>query len=60
MCIRDRFYRANNQNSQSQDGVGLGLAIAKHVALTHHGNITLWSMPGQGTTVSFALPIANK
>lgn len=58
--IFERFYRANNQNSQSQDGVGLGLAIAKHVALTHHGNITLWSMPGQGTTVSFALPIANK
>lgn len=54
--IFERFYRANNQNAKSQDGVGLGLAIAKHVALTHRGNITLWSRPGQGTTVSFALP----
>ena len=54
--IFERFYRANNQNTKSQDGVGLGLAIAKHVALTHRGNITLWSRPGQGTTVSFALP----
>lgn len=57
--IFERFYRAQNQNNKSQDGVGLGLAIAKHVALTHHGNITLWSRPGQGTTVSFAVPIAN-
>lgn len=57
--IFERFYRAHNQNSQSQDGVGLGLAIAKHVVLTHHGNITLWSRPRQGTTVSFALPVVN-
>ncbi len=57
--IFERFYRANNQNNRSLDGVGLGLAIAKHVALTHHGNITLWSRPGQGTTVSFALPTAD-
>lgn len=57
--IFERFYRANNQNNRSLDGVGLALAIAKHVALTHHGNITLWSRPGQGTTVSFALPTAD-
>lgn len=55
--VFERFYRAHNQNNRSQDGVGLGLAIAKHVALTHRGNITLWSRPGQGTTVSFALPL---
>ena len=55
--VFERFYRAHNQNNRSQDGVGLGLAIAKHVALTHRGNITLWSKLGQGTTVSFALPL---
>lgn len=57
--IFERFYRSSNQNDSSQDGVGLGLAIAKHVALTHHGSITLWSRPGQGTTVNFAIPLAN-
>ncbi|MDK7192738.1 ATP-binding protein [Bifidobacterium sp. UMB1197] len=56
--IFERFYRSSNQNDSSQDGVGLGLAIAKHVALTHHGSITLWSRPGQGTTVNFAIPLA--
>ena len=39
--------------------IGLGLAIAKHVALTHHGSITLWSRPGQGTTVNFAIPLSR-
>ncbi len=57
--IFERFYRSSNQNDSSQDGVGLGLAIAKHVALTHHGSITLWSRPWQGTTVNFAIPFAN-
>ncbi len=57
--IFERFYRSSNQNDFSKDGVGLGLAIAKHVALTHHGSITLWSRPGQGTTVNFAIPLAK-
>ena len=37
----------------------VGLAIAKHVALTHHGSITLWSRPGKGTTVNFAIPLSR-
>lgn len=57
--IFERFYRSSNQNDFSKDGVGLGLAIAKHVALTHHGSITLWSRPGKGTTVNFAIPLAK-
>lgn len=57
--IFERFYRSSNQNDFSKDGVGLGLAIAKHVALMHHGSITLWSRPGQGTTVNFAIPLAK-
>lgn len=57
--IFERFYRSSNQNDFSKDGVGLGLAIAKHVALTHHCSITLWSRPGQGTTVNFAIPLAK-
>lgn len=56
--IFERFYRADNQNEHSASGVGLGLSIAKHVALTHHGSITLWSRPAKGTTLSFALPLA--
>lgn len=57
--IFERFYRSHNQSEKTAQGVGLGLAIAKHVALTHHGSITLWSRPGKGTTVNFALPLID-
>jgi signal transduction histidine kinase len=37
----------------------LGLAIVKHVALTHNGSVTLWSAPKQGSTFSLLLPLAR-
>ena len=57
--IFERFYRGSNQNSRTQEGIGLGLAIVKHVALTHHGSAAVWSSPGQGSTFSLTLPIAQ-
>lgn len=56
--IFERFYRGGNQNERSGEGIGLGLAIVKHVALTHHGNATVWSSPGQGSTFNLILPAA--
>lgn len=57
--IFERFYRGAKQNDATQDGVGLGLAIVKHVALTHHGEVSVWSAPGQGSTFTLALPLAK-
>lgn len=57
--IFERFYRGTNQNERTDDGVGLGLAIVKHVALTHHGGVSVWSRPGQGSTFSLVLPLAG-
>lgn len=57
--IFERFYRGSNQTMRSRGGIGLGLAIVKHVALTHHGNVTVWSAPGSGSTFTFSLPIAQ-
>lgn len=56
--IFERFFRGSNQNERTGDGVGLGLAIVKHVALTHHGSVSVWSRPGQGTTFTLLLPRA--
>lgn len=56
--VFERFYRGSHQNEHTADGVGLGLAIVKHVALTHHGTVSLWSVPGQGSTFSLILPTA--
>ena len=55
--IFERFYRGVEQSNRTADGVGLGLAIVKHVALTHHGDVTVWSAPGQGSTFSLTLPV---
>lgn len=58
--IFERFYRADNQNDQTAIGIGLGLSIVKHVALTHHGSVTVWSAPRQGSTFSLILPLADQ
>jgi signal transduction histidine kinase len=57
--IFERFYRGADQNRRTTDGVGLGLAIVKHVALTHHGDVSVWSAAGRGSTFSLTLPLAK-
>ena len=57
--IFERFYRGADQKGRKVDGVGLGLAIVKHVALTHHGSVSVWSAPGQGSTFAMTLPLAR-
>lgn len=57
--IFERFYRGSAQTDRTADGVGLGLAIVKHVALTHHGDVSVWSAPGQGSTFTLTLPLAH-
>ncbi|MBI3437898.1 MAG: heavy metal sensor histidine kinase [Proteobacteria bacterium] len=47
--VFDRFYRSNPR--QSNEGVGLGLAIAKSILDLHGGSIALKSGVGEGTTV---------
>ena len=51
----DRFYRLDRSRSSSTGGAGLGLAIAREIALRHNGDITMTSSPGAGTVVSIRL-----
>jgi two-component system sensor histidine kinase VicK len=52
--IFERFYRADE--SRSSNGFGLGLAIARDVALEHGGTIFVESETGQGTTFVVRFP----
>lgn len=51
--IFERFYRGRN----GKRSTGLGLSIVKWIVEEHHGDITVKSEPGQGTTFTIRLPI---
>ena len=57
--VFDRFYRADKSRARQTGGAGLGLAIAKQLVVAHGGSISVESAPGQGTTFTFTLPIAQ-
>ncbi len=52
--IFERFYRCDQ--SRSQAGIGLGLSLARAVARAHGGDITVVSIPDQGSTFTVTLP----
>jgi len=51
------FEQVEGQHSKTTQGTGLGLALTKSLIELHGGALLMESQPGQGTTVSFDLPI---
>ena len=54
--VFERFYRVDRSRSSAM-GSGLGLAVVRHVAQQHEGEVTLQSEEGAGSTFSIRLPI---
>jgi two-component system, OmpR family, sensor histidine kinase BaeS len=57
--IFERFYRVDAARDRRDGGTGLGLAIARALIHAQGGNIRAQSVEGQGTTVTFGLPISR-
>jgi len=58
--VFDRFFRGDPAHSQTVDGCGLGLSIAKWIVSAHHGTIQIESTPGKLTIVTVRLPLGTK
>ena len=54
--LTERFYRVDKSRSRETQGTGLGLAIVKHVLLRHRAQLTIHSVPGQGSCFTVAFP----
>jgi two-component system phosphate regulon sensor histidine kinase PhoR len=57
--IFDQFYRGSEHAVRKVRGSGIGLAITKHVAEMHGGEVLVESEPGKGSTFTLRIPIRD-
>ncbi|MEU1041630.1 HAMP domain-containing sensor histidine kinase [Streptomyces sp. NPDC005551] len=57
--IFERFVRLDDARSRDDGGAGLGLAIARDVALRHGGTLTVRAAPGGGALFELRLPVGR-
>ena len=54
--IFERFYRVDRGRGRDTGGTGIGLAIVRHVASNHGGEVLVESAEGTGSTFTLRLP----
>jgi two-component system phosphate regulon sensor histidine kinase PhoR len=57
--VFDKYYRVRTGNVHNVKGFGIGLSYVKLMTEAMDGSIAITSEPGQGTTATLTLPIAN-
>ena len=51
-----RFHRVEGARGRTQEGTGIGLALVHELVKIHHGNISVTSEEGSGSTFTVTLP----
>jgi signal transduction histidine kinase len=57
--IFQKFFRSEEAAIRDAPGTGLGLNITRHLVEMQGGHIWFESLPGEGTTFYFTIPVAN-
>ena len=55
--IFEQFYRAPTGDIHTTKGSGLGLTLVKKIMDAHHGQVTVESSPGKGSTFRLKFPL---
>lgn len=58
--IVEPFYMVDKSRSREQGGTGVGLALSQRIAQLHGTALSFKSRVGEGTLVTFDLPLANE
>jgi signal transduction histidine kinase len=56
LFVFDRFWQADSSAQRKYQGVGIGLALVKELTEMMHGQVTVESQEGKGTTFTVRLP----
>ena len=55
--VFERFRRVPNARSRTHEGTGIGLALVQELVRLHHGDISVESREGVGTTFTVRVPL---
>ncbi len=56
--VFQRFYQVDQRLSREGSGCGLGLSIVQFIVTAHHGNVSVNSRLGCGSTFAISIPTA--